>query len=104
MTPDGAAGSTRLNSRSTSLPGMRMWLESMNSTSPACSPSKTSAGAACSVVGTIRTPGRLAMSARGAGSMATISPRPPVARDSTRVELPEPTSTMCRGLRSRTRA
>ena len=40
----------------------------------------------------------------GSGSTATISPRPPSALDSTRVEWPEPTSMMCCGLRSRTRA
>jgi len=42
------------------------------------------------------------MSARGKGSIARISPAPADALASTRVEWPEPTSTMRRGLRSRT--
>ena len=70
-------GRTRLSRMSTSLPGIRMWLESMNSTSPARRPSNRLSGAACRVEGTTRTPGRPAMSARGAGSIARISPTPP---------------------------
>ena len=60
-------------------------------------------GVRCSP-GAISRAGNPAMSARGAGSMAMISPRPPRAFDRIRVEWPEPTSTMRRGLRSRTSA
>jgi len=105
LAPDGNAGRTRENRKSTSVPGMAMWLESMNTMSPDPSAANGFSPADCTVVRS-RVTGSPARSARGAGSIAVIRvPTPPsaAARARKRVEWPDPTSTMRFGLRSRTR-
>jgi len=98
-----AGGRMRPRRSSTSLPGIRMWLESTSSRSPAAKPSKGAKPASRKVMRRSLM-SRLAMSARGAGSIAVISQESPPsarARARKRVEWPEPTSMTRAGRASR---
>ena len=94
----GSPGRTWLNRMSTSVPGIRMWLESMNRMSPSASAENGARPAPCTVCRMTVAPVP-SISARGAGSMDVISVASPpsrTARAMKRVEWPEPTSTIRR--------